>query len=159
MFKRIITSTVIIALCASCSEKKEKQEHVHGPGCNHSHAGSAYTQKYNQKKETNAHNHDHSIEAAKALGTVKVQGIDCKVSRSCTASFYLVPTKPLAKNTVIRATIINGNGAESLKSKATFKNGHFSVDVEEAPELDAKSKLIIAVENNDKEEVVEVTIK
>lgn len=147
----------------NCSHEQNDAAHEHGENCSHS--KTPEQRFYNCEGEEipapveDEDDHDHSIAAAKSLGTVNVQNIDCKVSRSCVASFYLIPAKPLAKDTVVRATIVNGKGEESLKSKAAFEDGHFSINVEEAPELDAKSKLVIDVESNDKEETVEALIK
>ncbi len=158
-----------------CSHaKEEKKEHVHGPECahgqveesheGHDHSASEHVQHEGEHKHETAvpeaeNAHDHSIGAAKEIGEITVQGIKCDVLRSCVASFYLKPDKALADDTQVRATIINDAGDESLKSKATQKEGVFSINVEEAPAMDKGAKLLIEVESAGKKETGTIVIK
>lgn len=195
MFKRILTTTVVAALCCACgeNEKSESAEHVHGPQCSseqvakvvekaeHVHGEACSHDDDEESHEGHDHDsvehaehdvehehvdetviedkHDHSVAAANEVGEITIQGIKCDILRSCVASFFIKADKTLAADTQIRATIINTAGDESLKSKATVKNGLFSLNIEEAPAMDKGAKMIIEVTSGGKKETGTVIFK
>ncbi len=147
--------------CNHDHDEAKEAEHLHGPNCNHDHDEA--------KEAEHVHgpncNHDHdddgkeeTLANSKQFTTVKLLEQNYSVYRSCQTGFFFKPEKALNSDTTLRATIFNGKGESSLKTKAVIKEGSYFIEVEEAPVLDENSYLSVELKNSSTKEKVKINI-